>query len=760
MPFGASPYSNHVTPRQPNGSVRLSTGPFAHATRPQLPGMSADDGRGAATGAHEGGDMGAEEDPRFLEFQDRFAKTEARMLAFLFHQGGRQRTPMRDEPDQRETLAGPDRANIAQPASAPKRPARTIDEDDYGDDEDEDDDMPDSASPLLSRSTLLPTSTLPTPPAKPSSLSSLHSKSITDLKNTPSSTPQAKTSDELRKQAEDDKKAMEAAAERSSYTFFYTLEYDRDTMVEQQKLDELDRQVENEVSGHGANANNRGADGTTQMGGLSSANLGSSNLAFKHLISRIDAKRKSVTASDAQLRSLMSEVRKGRSKWASDEKVGQEELYEACDKVLVELKAQTDYAAPFLQRVNKRDAPDYYNIIRYPMDFGTMLKKMKNFQYKSKKEFVDDVNLIWANCLKYNTDPAHPLRKKALYMRKETEKLIPLIPDIVVRDRAEVEAEERRLQNGDADFDGAEDSDDEEPIMASRGRKAPSKSTKGAKGTSVSRKAPPAAEGTPQAEQKPNLPTISAPSALLHADSELDVLSNGLATPPPGTLTPLHGALGGMNGSQADASEADLAGHTENGMTLGPHEEPDVEDALLKSWKAITKRARATVAAERHRLFRGDRLNSEEPAILRSKAGMRKWLRQQKQALGETNTGDGDAITDGRDGVQAAATESLAEGIEAEESDALPDYYSITSAIPELNPRLKWVEDARGNVIDQSDEFLRMFPAGQFKSPESVLTNKMENNMRQMQETRKLCAKIGIVKQMQLQSQVRNSVRL
>ncbi len=58
----------------------------------------------------------------------------------------------------------------------------------------------------------------------------------------------------------------------------------------------------------------------------------------------------------------MNEVRKNRSKWASEENVGQEELYEALEKVLSELKAHTEYSTPFLNRVNKRDAPDYYNL--------------------------------------------------------------------------------------------------------------------------------------------------------------------------------------------------------------------------------------------------------------------------------------------------------------------------------------------------------------------------------------------------------------
>jgi hypothetical protein len=36
------------------------------------------------------------------------------------------------------------------------------------------------------------------------------------------------------------------------------------------------------------------------------------------------------------------------------------------------------------------------------MDFQTMLKKVKQKQYKSKKEFKDDLDLIWSNCFTYN----------------------------------------------------------------------------------------------------------------------------------------------------------------------------------------------------------------------------------------------------------------------------------------------------------------------------------------------------------------------
>ncbi len=85
-------------------------------------------------------------------------------------------------------------------------------------------------------------------------------------------------------------------------------------------------------------------------------------------------------------------------------------------------------------------------------------------------------------------------------MRKEAEKLIPLIPDLVIRPRAEVEAEERRKQNGGED-DGGDDSDDE-PIMSSRGRTAGTAGTKAAKSGKhrrIRRKVP------PNQEQKPVL---------------------------------------------------------------------------------------------------------------------------------------------------------------------------------------------------------------------------------------------------------------
>lgn len=369
-----------------------------------------------------------------------------------------------------------------------------------------------------------------------------------------------------------------------------------------------------------------------------------------------------------------------------------------------------------------------------------MTKKLKALQYKSKQEFVDDLNLIWANCLKYNANPDHFLRKHALYMRKETEKLVPLIPDIVIRDRAEVEAEERRQQL--AEMDGAEESDDE-PIMSSRGRKAPGTTSK--KGAGPSRETPQASEGSqgpPQAQ----------PNALVRSDSDaaLDGSQNGFATPPPGTLTPLDAAGGGAPGSQTDTMDIDGFGPSTTVLSAISAPGIETEDPEYKVWKQVTKKDRALIAAERHRLFKGDKLNSDEPALLRTKAGMRRWLRNQKRA----SEGEKALESNSQALEPVAAGETLAEGIEVEEDKVIPDYYDVMSGIPDLPDHLQWREDAEGNVVDASEEFLRILPKGSFTAPDSKLTSKMDANMRQMQETRKICSKIGIVKQMQLQSQV------
>lgn len=286
--------------------------------------------------------------------------------------------------------------------------------------------------------------------------------------------------------------------------------------------------------------------------------------------------------------------------------------------------------------------------------------------------------------------------------------------------------------------------------MASRGRKAPSKGKKG--GNAAERRAPPGGDdGTPAVEAKPALhaSTTSLRNEFLRAESDapMEGSSNGFSTPPPpGTQTPsgAHG-LGQTDMMDIDSTAGGLATQTED---------LDEDDADFKTWKQVTKKDRAMAAAERNRLFRGDHINPDEPALLRSKAGMRRWLRQQKQYMSDQASLQPKADAAYAEPEASSTGETLAEGIEKDQDRTLPDYYDVLTAIPNLNDQFKWTEDSEGKVIPQTEEYLRLFPNAQFTSTESALNKRIEANMRQMQETRKICAKIGIVKQMQIQAQV------
>ena len=300
---------------------------------------------------HSGGeaDLGADEDPKLSVFKELYLRSESRLEALF---------AARNEAETQssfQNLDGPADKHDRNTTAAAVHPPQI--EDDYDESDGEEEDTLALFSPLKAKSTGL--SAIPNLTSTPM----VRGTSSSSIQTTPKAANLGKTSEDVRKKLEEDKKATEDLAKRSFHTLFYTLENDRDAMLDQKKLEESERQNDVELSSNGSLGVNAhtSALSNAQQGTLSQTNLGASSLTLKHLIARIDAKRDQVRASDADLRSLMSEVRKNRSKWASEERVGQEELYEAAEKVLSELKAMTEHSTAFLQRVNKREAPDYYN---------------------------------------------------------------------------------------------------------------------------------------------------------------------------------------------------------------------------------------------------------------------------------------------------------------------------------------------------------------------------------------------------------------
>ncbi|CAG8463072.1 7211_t:CDS:2 [Funneliformis mosseae] len=77
-----------------------------------------------------------------------------------------------------------------------------------------------------------------------------------------------------------------------------------------------------------------------------------------------------------------------------------------CRSVLRELKKKTHwpYAYPFYEPVDaeKLGVPDYYKVIKQPMDLTTINSKLENDQYASADEFEEDIRLMFRNCYTYN----------------------------------------------------------------------------------------------------------------------------------------------------------------------------------------------------------------------------------------------------------------------------------------------------------------------------------------------------------------------
>ena len=314
-------------------------------------------GEGSQSATAAEGDPSVDDEPQTAKFRELYNACEAK-IAILFGDGYQAALAEKQAERDLETQTLPvaTAGQIQTPAAVSKK--RKLDDDDYGDFDDEEEDVSTevNASPLKGKShkVQIVADDTQSPMPRPS----LQNRPSSDIsKATVKSAPprsQKEEAEAARRKLEEAKRAEIENVQRASRTMFFTLENDRDAMIDQQRLEEAERRAEAEADGSSR------SNPVDQQGSLASANLGASNLTLKNLIARIDQHRSKVHATESELRALMTEVRKNRSKWASTEKVGQEELYEAAEKVLNELKAMTEHSGPFLTKVAKRDAPDYH----------------------------------------------------------------------------------------------------------------------------------------------------------------------------------------------------------------------------------------------------------------------------------------------------------------------------------------------------------------------------------------------------------------
>eukprot|EP00741_Cyanophora_paradoxa_P008450 tig00001331_g8177.t1 len=130
-----------------------------------------------------------------------------------------------------------------------------------------------------------------------------------------------------------------------------------------------------------------------------------------------------------ELQQLLPDVKTGKKKWVGAINARHEELLSALDVVLTDLKSDPDHSEPFMAKVKKASAPDYYELITKPMYFGLMSQKLKKCAYTSKSEFEMDLDLIWSNCEKYNPEDS-PLVRSSNILKERSVALLATVPDI------------------------------------------------------------------------------------------------------------------------------------------------------------------------------------------------------------------------------------------------------------------------------------------------------------------------------------------
>ena len=59
---------------------------------------------------------------------------------------------------------------------------------------------------------------------------------------------------------------------------------------------------------------------------------------------------------------------------------------------------QETIAEPFMELPSRRELPEYYDIIKNPMDFNRIKKKLDKRRYLSLQEFAKDIYLLTINC--------------------------------------------------------------------------------------------------------------------------------------------------------------------------------------------------------------------------------------------------------------------------------------------------------------------------------------------------------------------------
>lgn len=82
-----------------------------------------------------------------------------------------------------------------------------------------------------------------------------------------------------------------------------------------------------------------------------------------------------------------------------------------------------DNTGVFHQPVKKKDVPTYYDVIKNPMDLGTLKSKAKRCEFSKVEQFQAEIKLLHTNSVQFN-GPDHPITIQAGNVVERAELLI------------------------------------------------------------------------------------------------------------------------------------------------------------------------------------------------------------------------------------------------------------------------------------------------------------------------------------------------
>ncbi|QRV76118.1 bromodomain associated protein [Ceratobasidium sp. AG-Ba] len=127
-----------------------------------------------------------------------------------------------------------------------------------------------------------------------------------------------------------------------------------------------------------------------------------------------------------------------------------------CQKILLEFNKKSLYqiASPFYEPVDAAYVPNYYKIIKRPMDLATMRKKLDDGEYPNANAFHNDFRLMIRNCMTFNP-PGTAVHTAGVEMErifKDKWKNLPPLRQITPEDEQEASGSDDEHSGEDSDF--------------------------------------------------------------------------------------------------------------------------------------------------------------------------------------------------------------------------------------------------------------------------------------------------------------------